>query len=719
MTISSENYRKQYSGNDSTTVFPYDFKITADTQLNVIKTSSIGVETTLVLDTDYSVSGVGVEGGGNVTYPISGTALASGETITIRRILPLTQTTDLTNGQAFQAQTLEDALDRAVMITQQLKEETSRSIKIPVTDENSVEIPRSSDRANGMLGFDANGDPIIIPSQDGQQGFRQQGTGAIDRTVTQKLYESVSVKDFGAIGDGVTDDTAAIQAAIDYCSQTEQKLIMPQGSYLVSLTITGKCSIDGHHAVIKPDTSFTGNCIMLIQPATGATADTAYYDISIDGLNLDIDAIHVVHTCNRYSYRFDIINAKIACWIYGRVERAKFEIHAYNCELALKISDLDDDSLTDVTPGTIYAEVYANYCDQFLAHVPVVKGSCNLTAMLQCETQRPASTSAAVVFESKKSNLTLSGTLRALGKNYALHVNQTEDGFYNSCLTLNNLIIESYSWDSTTQPAIFIERIGYLIGSCYIDYTNQGGAIIKRIYRNCDFNLQIGRLSGGIGCEIGDAVSISKCPRNGVLNVNVGYLEDDSLGVKYHNADLIDEAYDDAELHYNNSRDFILNYNTVSEATDSTADTTGKAYLTNLLPRTTHGIKRVLLPSQNIGIAFIDYKSNTRMSLLVESLPYETAFYIPLDRRLFQQGTVRIIRKSNGLYYTDFIYYGSTTTKINGHADHDVLSNTVLTGTTGTSGKLTCSYVRSEARIYIENRKYNPNFTQFYVIINK
>jgi hypothetical protein len=64
--------------------------------------------------------------------------------------------------------------------------------------------------------------------------FVQAGLGAVVRTAQAKMRDIVSVKDFGAVGDGVADDTAAIQAALD----TNKSVYFPQGVYLVdSLTI--------------------------------------------------------------------------------------------------------------------------------------------------------------------------------------------------------------------------------------------------------------------------------------------------------------------------------------------------------------------------------------------------------------------------------------------------------------------------------------------------
>ena len=87
--------------------------------------------------------------------------------------------------------------------------------------------------------------------------YDQGGTGAQDRTVKTKLQEFVSVKDFGAVGDGVTDDTAAIQAASDYAASISSgkviaggtllnntPVLFPSGEYYISSEINASSLVD-------------------------------------------------------------------------------------------------------------------------------------------------------------------------------------------------------------------------------------------------------------------------------------------------------------------------------------------------------------------------------------------------------------------------------------------------------------------------------------------
>lgn len=169
MTVSSTTNKVSYSGNGSTTVFAYTFKIFADGDLDVYIRSSAGTETLQTLTTDYTVSNAGEASGGNVTFV---TAPASGETVVIQRKLDLTQGTDYVENDPFPAESHEEALDRLTFITQQMQEEIDRSIKASVTNTiSSTEFAISAaDRANKIFAFDGSGDLSVTQELGTYQG---------------------------------------------------------------------------------------------------------------------------------------------------------------------------------------------------------------------------------------------------------------------------------------------------------------------------------------------------------------------------------------------------------------------------------------------------------------------------------------------------------------------------------------------------------------------
>lgn len=163
MTVSSTTTKNSYSGNASTTVFAYGFKIFSDDDITVIiRTDSTGAEVTKTKTTHYTVSGVGDSSGGNVTFT-SGNTPASGETVVLLRSTARTQLTDYVANDPFPAATHEDALDKLTFIAQEIEEELGRSIKVSKTNTiSSSEFTTSATaRANKILSFDGSGDLTV------------------------------------------------------------------------------------------------------------------------------------------------------------------------------------------------------------------------------------------------------------------------------------------------------------------------------------------------------------------------------------------------------------------------------------------------------------------------------------------------------------------------------------------------------------------------------
>jgi hypothetical protein len=121
----------------------------------------------------------------------------------------------------------------------------NQSYKFVVTTSDDV-LVGTYDNIDGINDVDAADIPFTgfkgqvgtvedLADDDGSDwiGFEPTGVGAVARSAQDKLKEWVSVKDFGAVGDGVADDTAAIEQAIS----TAKSVLFPVGAYRITHTI--------------------------------------------------------------------------------------------------------------------------------------------------------------------------------------------------------------------------------------------------------------------------------------------------------------------------------------------------------------------------------------------------------------------------------------------------------------------------------------------------
>ena len=231
MPVSTTITRYAYTGNASTTAFPFSSYANASTDIKVFVD---GVEQS---------SGFTTTGSGSSWTVTFSTAPASGVDVLLRRVTTDTQTTDYEDNTAFAEENIEGDIDKRTARSQEIGELLDYTLKFNPNKAVSADVilpdAPGTDKA---LGISSTGnlewlEPSTVAASDSASiTYNQGGTGAVDRTQKSKNQESVSVKDFGATGDGVTDDSAAIQAAVT--SQTGAEIFFPFGTYYIPSTIT-------------------------------------------------------------------------------------------------------------------------------------------------------------------------------------------------------------------------------------------------------------------------------------------------------------------------------------------------------------------------------------------------------------------------------------------------------------------------------------------------
>lgn len=99
---------------------------------------------------------------------------------------------------------------------------------------------------------------------------------------------SANVKDFGATGDGVTDDTTAIQSALDSCKSTGGTVFFPEGVYIVTAYLTfysHQALIFKPGAILKQGAAITA--LLLPECASTVTEYNGTHDCLIYGATFD------------------------------------------------------------------------------------------------------------------------------------------------------------------------------------------------------------------------------------------------------------------------------------------------------------------------------------------------------------------------------------------------------------------------------------------------
>lgn len=289
MPVEAQTVEYSYTGDGVSTVFQFPSKFLSNSDLVV------GLNGVLQLS-GYTVAGAESDLGGTVTFT---TAPANGVRVLLLRKPPPSQLLDFVNGQSILENTLDNGLDKLTMIAQYLLRGYTRSIKVGDLNTSpaagALDLPDVVARANKWLRFGATGEldlstpgPVFaitggttfstrlaatmatVAADVGAftiSGYSAPGDGGAGTYIRLGVApgvvkpwhistadgawwqlvppRSVTPELFGAKHDGVTSDSAAIQAAVDYCSQVIGSGVVDLGPgiYQITNTISGASGV--------------------------------------------------------------------------------------------------------------------------------------------------------------------------------------------------------------------------------------------------------------------------------------------------------------------------------------------------------------------------------------------------------------------------------------------------------------------------------------------
>lgn len=156
MALSSETSKTIFVCTGGT-VYTVPFYFLQNADLTVYRQDAAGNTSTLVLTTDYTLTGAGEESGGELTTVET---FSDGKLVVVRNVA-YTQGLDLIAGDGFRPDTLEKELDRIVMQVQQLARKVGVSFQLPDSDTSGASTELPSPEAGKVFAWNATGDAIV------------------------------------------------------------------------------------------------------------------------------------------------------------------------------------------------------------------------------------------------------------------------------------------------------------------------------------------------------------------------------------------------------------------------------------------------------------------------------------------------------------------------------------------------------------------------------
>ena len=355
------------SSNPQTLTVPFVF--TASSDLLVLD-SKASPPVTLVQNSDYSVSG-GNGSTGTISTIAGGTnAVQSGDTITISRGVPLTQTTNYINGGPLTASMIGQSFDKLTEVSQQINLVAANSLQFQ-QDEQISGVMSKTLRKNNYLAFDANGNMVFLP-----------GTAGTAYALSS-IYPNTPLPSAGQFFVGNTAGTAYAPTTVQVASVSALKSLTV-GSYATGFQVTlGGYYVNGDGGggtfYYDSSSSATDNGGTVIQPTTGTGRWIRIFGSSIslqsfgakgDGVADDTTKIQsalnwaaatasVTSSCNISSSPNKIYLVSSPLKIIGNYYTIDFNFATINAGAAI-------DSIIQLAPGSTNTGQHIRICNAIL-----------------------------------------------------------------------------------------------------------------------------------------------------------------------------------------------------------------------------------------------------------------------------------------------------------------------------------------------------------------